>query len=88
MVLWWIGNAVGLLVVIPLVLVLASRVIRLARESKRYADDVLVHGVGLAENLDPVPALAATRTGVAAVTAGAVRYVTALDRMVFPERAA
>jgi len=81
MVLWWIANAVGLLVVIPLVALLANRVIRYGLESARYADDILVHGVGLAGNLDPVPALADTRAGVGEVTANAVRYVTALRRM-------
>lgn len=82
MVLWWIANAIGLVVVIPLVIFLAGRVISYARESARYADDILVHGVLLAGNLDPVPALVDTREGVRQVTAGAVRYVTALDRAV------
>lgn len=82
MVLWWIGNALGLLVVIPLVILLANRVIRWALESARYADDILVHGVALAGNLDPVPALADTREGTRAVAGNAVRYVNALDRMV------
>lgn len=82
MVLWWIGNALVLFVVIPLVILLASRVIRYGLECARYADDILVHGVLVAGNLDPVPALADTREGVRAVTANAVRYVTALDRFV------
>ncbi len=81
MALWWIANAVGLLVVIPLVIFLADKVIRFARECARYADDILVHGVGLAGNLDPVPALVDTRQNVGEVTANAVRYVTALRRM-------
>ncbi len=81
-ILWWIANIVGLVVVIPLVVVLANRVIRYALESRRYGDDILVHGVRLAGNLDPVPALVETRDRVADVTANAVRYVTALDRVV------
>ena len=82
MVLWWIGNALLLLVVVPLIVVLATRVIRVAQEIKRYADDILVHGVGLAGALDPVPALLDTRALVATATQHAVRYVNALDRMV------
>jgi hypothetical protein len=82
MVLWWLANVVGLLVVIPLVIILAQRVIRLARECARYADDILEHGVGLAGNLDPVPALVDTRAGVKDVTGNAVRYVTALTNLV------
>jgi hypothetical protein len=75
MAVWWIANLVGLVVVIPLVVVLANRVIGYAHECQRYADDILVHGVLLSGNLDPVPALADTRHA-------AVRYVTALDRVV------
>lgn len=82
MVLWWIGNAALLLVVIPLVILLANRVILPALEIRRYADDILEHGVLLAGNLDPVPALAETGDLVRQATHNAVRYVTALDRVV------
>jgi uroporphyrinogen-III decarboxylase len=82
MALWWLANIVGLVVVVPLVVALANRVILEALEANRYADDILEHGVGLAGNLDPVPALVGTRDEVARVTDRAVRYVTALDRMV------
>lgn len=80
MALWWIANVVGLVVVIPLVIVLANRVILQGLETARYADDILHHGVALAGNLDPVPALADTRDHVRRVTAVASRYVTALER--------
>lgn len=80
MALWWIANVVGFVVVIPLVIVLANRVIRQAREAARYADDILEHGVLLAGNLDAVPALVDTREHVRHVTAGASRYVAALER--------
>ncbi|MBA2530543.1 MAG: hypothetical protein H0V23_00305 [Nocardioidaceae bacterium] len=82
MVVLWIASAVGLLVVAPLVIALASRVIRPARECARYADDILEHGVGITANLVPVPALATTRTLVAEVTGNAVGYVRALERLV------
>lgn len=82
MALWWIANVVGLAVVIPLVTLLANRVIRQAQEANRYADDILEHGLHLAANLEPVPALVDTRDEVRRVTERAVRYVTALDRMV------
>lgn len=80
--LWWIGNAVLAFVVVPLVVLLANRVIRVATEVRRYADDVLVHGVGLSQNLVPVPALAGTRDLIGVATGHAVRYVTALDPLV------
>jgi integral membrane sensor domain MASE1 len=82
MVLWWIMNVVGLLVVAPLVIFLANRVIRPGREINAYADDILVHGVGITAALEPVPALATTRDEVAEITGHAVRYVTALRRLV------
>ncbi len=78
---WWIGNALGVAVVIPLVLVLMMGVMRPAREIARNADDILEHGVGLARNLDPVPALGRTRELVAEVTQHAVDYVGALERL-------
>ena len=78
---WWIGNALGVVVVIPLVLLLMSGVIRPVRQIAWYAGDVLEHGVGLSGNLDPVPALGQTRELVAEVTQHAVEYVGALERM-------
>ena len=78
---WWIGNALGVIVVVPLVLLLMLEVIRPVRQIAWYADDVLEHGVGLARNLEPVPALGRTRELVAEVTQHAVEYVGALERM-------
>ena len=80
--LWWIANAIILLVVVPLVVFLANRVIRPALEIQEYADDVLEHGVKLTEHLVPVPALVETDRLIAGVTDEAVRYVTALRKMV------
>lgn len=80
MALWWIANIIGLAVVIPLVILVANRVIREAQEAARYADDILEHGLGLAGNLDPLPALADTREQAGRVSAGASRYVAALGR--------
>lgn len=82
MVLWWAANVVALVVVIPLVIYLANRVIMPALEIARYADEILVHGVKLTGTLDPVPALADTRELSEQVKANAVRYVTALERLV------
>ncbi len=81
MVLWWIGNAVLALVVIPLVLLLANRVLRPVMMIKEYADDILVHGVGLTGTLDAVPKLVKTKelTGAALGLVG--RYGAALKRI-------
>jgi integral membrane sensor domain MASE1 len=80
MVLWWIANALVLLVVVPLVIVLANRTIAQAREVARYADDILTHGVGITAALEPLPALAETGRLVAQASEHAVAYVQALDR--------
>ena len=77
----WIMSAIGLLVVAPVVILLASYVIRPARECARYADDILEHGVGITAALEPVPALVTTRELTAEVTANAVSYVGALRRL-------
>lgn len=75
--LWWLGNAVLLLVIVPTVLLLANRVMRPALEIKRYAADIDVNGAALAGHLEPVPAVADTRDLVSAAKGLAVRYLTA-----------
>lgn len=78
----WTASAVGLFVVAPLVILLATHVIRPALECARYADDILEHGVGITVALEPVPVLVTTRDRVAQVTQNAVAYVGALRRLV------
>ncbi len=82
MVVLWVMSAVGLLVVAPLVVTLATYVIRPALECARYADDILEHGVGITAAVEPVPALVRTRELVGEVTNNAVAYVGALRRLV------
>jgi len=79
--LWWIGNLLLLVVVAPVVIMLANRVIRRATEIRKYADDILEHGVGLAGNLDPVPALGATAASISRVKSLAVRYLGAAGKL-------
>ncbi len=81
MVVFWVMSGIGLLVVAPVVVVLASYVIRPALESARYADDILVHGVGITAAVEPVPALLTTRELTAEVTENAVAYVGALRQL-------
>lgn len=80
-VLWWIGNAALGFVVIPVVLLFANRVLRPTLVIKEYADDILVHGVGLTGTLDAVPKLVTTKelTGTALGLVG--RYGAALKRL-------
>jgi hypothetical protein len=79
--LWWIGNVVLALGVIPLVVLLANRVLRPIYQINEYADDILVHGVGLTGTLDAVPKLVKTKelTGAALGLVG--RYGAAVRRL-------
>lgn len=81
---WWVGNALGVVLVIPLVVALANRVIRPAREAARYADDVLAHGVGITEQLAPVPALVETGQLAVEIHQMAGEYVAALRNRLAP----
>ncbi len=81
MVVMWVMSAVGLLVVAPVVVLLATYVIRPALECARYADDILEHGVGITVAVEPVPELVTTRELVGDVAASAGDYVSSLRRL-------
>ncbi|NNF65774.1 MAG: hypothetical protein HKN07_16130 [Acidimicrobiia bacterium] len=81
MVWWWIGNAVLLLVIVPLVVYIANRIVRPAEEIDLYAANILQHGVAITGNLDPVPAIIDTRDMVVVAKHGVVRYGAALDQI-------
>ena len=75
MVLWWIGNALLLFVVLPVVVFLLNRVLAAVERIRAGCDDILEHGVELTKELDNVPALLATTDAtVAQIAAGATRY--------------
>lgn len=79
---WWtIGLIALFVVVIPLVAFLAHRLLQHIIEIKRYADDVLVHGVAITANLEPVPALVETRDRVKRVGGGLATYAGYVDRL-------
>jgi len=71
LVLAWIGLAFGL-VVGGLVRMLLNRVLRPLREIKRYADDTLAAGLGIARNLDGADDIVRTRE-LASALPGLVR---------------
>lgn len=76
-----IGLVVLFLVVAPLVVFLAQRLLSRIAEVGRYADDILVHGVGITANLDPVPALLDTRDLVKEAGGGLLRYGAAVEKL-------
>lgn len=73
----WLGLALGLVVAL-LVVSLFDAIIRPAREIRRYADDILVAGVGIARNLDGVDEAVRTRELATAVPGLAVAYLKKL----------
>lgn len=82
MVLWWIGNAVLLLVVLPVVIFLLNRVLAAVERIRGATDDILAGGVSLTGNLDGVPeALDTTGATISAVTVGATRYAGSVARL-------
>jgi hypothetical protein len=74
-VLWWIGNALLLFVVLPMVIALLNRVLAAVERIRAAADDLLVHGVELVGEVDGVPELLATTDAtVEQIAVGATRY--------------
>ncbi len=76
-VLAWIGLALGLVVAVVVVL-LFNRVVRPALEIRRYADDILAAGLGIARNLDGVDEAVRTRELATAVPGLALAYLQKL----------
>lgn len=60
-VLWWLGLAVIVLVVVPVVLFLARDIILALREIQLYAEDIRQHGDAIAASLEAVGELDHTR---------------------------
>jgi hypothetical protein len=82
MVLWWIGNAVLLLVVLPVVIFLLNRVLAAVERIRGATDEILSGGVALIGELNGVPeALAQTDSTIHDVAVGAVRYAGSVAKL-------
>jgi hypothetical protein len=82
MVLWWIGNAVLLLVVLPVVIYLLNRVLAAVERIRGATDEILSGGVALIGELNGVPeALAQTDSTIHDVAVGAVRYAGSVAKL-------
>ena len=82
MVLWWVGNAVLLLVVVPVLVALLNRVLAALERIRGASDDILAGGVALIVELDGVPeALATTDQTIHEVAVGAVRYAGSVAKL-------
>ena len=82
MVLWWIGNVILLVVVLPVVIYLLNRVLAAVERIRAATDNILAGGVALIGELDGLPdALAVTDETVKEVSAGAVRYAGSVAKL-------
>jgi len=82
MILWWIGNVILLVVVLPVVIFLLNRVLAAVERIRGATDDILSGGVALVGELNGLPeALAVTDTTVKDVSAGAARYAGSVARL-------
>lgn len=86
MTLWWIGNAVLLLVVVPVLVALLNRVLAALERIRAASDNILAGGVALVGELDGVPELLAVTDGtIGDVAGGAVRYAGSVAKLL-PEQ--
>lgn len=81
MALWWLGNAIFILVVIPVVVVLLQRLARAASDVGKNIDTIHSQAAGIVIAVDDVKALHPTRDRVSRVSAGLTRYVNAVARV-------
>ncbi|MDQ1629429.1 MAG: hypothetical protein QOI54_3173 [Actinomycetota bacterium] len=82
MVLWWIGNAILLLVVVPVLVALLNRVLGALERIRAASDNILGGGVALIGELNEAPGLLATTdTTIQEVSVGAVRYAGSVAKL-------
>jgi hypothetical protein len=80
--LWWIGNAVLLLVVVPVLVALLNRVLAALERIRGASDEILAGGVGLIGEVNSVPELlAVTDQTIEDVALGAVRYAGSVGKL-------
>jgi hypothetical protein len=82
MTLWWIGNAILLVVIVPVLVALLNRVLAALERIRGATETILAEGVELTRELDDVPEdLAVTGGTVQAVATGAVRYAGSVAKL-------
>jgi hypothetical protein len=79
---WWVGNLLLFLLVIPAVLILLNRTVTAILDIQAHARNILQNVVTLTGKLDEVPELLEdTDEVVKQVAAGALRYATRADKV-------
>lgn len=82
MVWWWIGNALLLVAVVPVLVALLNRVLAALERIRKASDEILAGGVQLIGEVDRVPELLAeTDETIEDVSVGAVRYAGSVGKL-------
>jgi hypothetical protein len=82
MTLWGLGNIILVVVIVPVLVALLSRVLGALERIRGAADDALAGGVALIGELDTTPdLLATTDSTIADVANGAVRYAGSVAKL-------
>jgi len=79
MILWWIGNAVLLLVVVPVAVVLLRGVLGAAKSIVPSVNQIATVAAAGSKDLDAAPLLLTTQDQVAQTIAGVANYGGSLD---------
>jgi hypothetical protein len=80
MALWWIGNAILIFLIIPIVVVLLTRLAKSAADIGRIIDTIRRQADGIVVAVDDVKQLVPVRDRVNRVSGGLTRYVNAVSR--------
>ncbi|HEX9762455.1 MAG TPA: hypothetical protein VGA97_05070 [Acidimicrobiia bacterium] len=79
---WWIGNALLVLVVVPVLVALLNRVLAACERIRKASDEILSGGVALIGAVDRVPELLETTDKtIEDVSIGAVRYAGSVAKL-------
>ncbi|HSH11138.1 MAG TPA: hypothetical protein VLA10_05075 [Ilumatobacter sp.] len=82
MTLWGLGNIILIVVVVPVLVALLSRVLGALERVRGASDDALAGGVALIGELDGAPdLLATTDRAISEVADGAVRYAGPVSKL-------
>ena len=87
---WWTTLAIVVVVIVPLAVILLHRTLRAALSIRRYLDEMLTAGVGIAGNTQPIKALDDTIAvaGGMLQTAGSLKQHSGTIAQVLSARAA
>jgi hypothetical protein len=82
MTLWWIGDVLLLVVILPVVILLLHRVLSAARSIVPSVNSIAATAAAGSKDLDAVPLLLTTQDQVAQTVAGVADYGSSLDVIV------